>query len=43
MKKNYESPLIYIDLSTGDVIYMSDVRVDVTGTGWDDFDEGGIK
>lgn len=44
MKKNYESPfIIKRDMLQRDVIFMSDGVIDLDGTGWGDFDEGGIR
>ena len=42
MRKRYEKPLFYLGFSKGDVIVMSGIAIDLSGTGWGDYDEGGI-
>ena len=42
MKKDYVKPFIYLDVSSNDVIVMSDIGINISDTGWGDFDEGGI-
>ena len=42
MKKEYEKLIFYLKDPKGDVIVMSDIGIDLSGTGWGDYDEGGI-
>ena len=43
MKLLYDTPLILIMDTAGDVLKESDVLVDLSELGWGDFDEGGVK
>jgi hypothetical protein len=43
MKNLYDTPLILITDTVGDVLKESDVLVDLSELGWGDFDEGGVK
>lgn len=42
MRKHYEKPLFYLSVSKGDVIVMSEIAIDLSDTGWGNYDEGGI-